>query len=195
MYDITRSELRSLQKVIGTLTLGARFILQSLRTIPPPLRNCYFFWYYPRSLHQKLAECGRAVALVLSQSTISCKPTVMPERAFLLLCLTSQCSLHAVMTRADHLSRFGGDPAPNTKTSGSEDNATVIEQVKLKAAETVQSFMIDMWLARHTPEKVCPCSLSSDALCTGNNCEQSLGHIQKLINIHVKLYWNPSKSF
>ena len=28
--------------------------------------------------------------------------------------------------------------------------------MKLKAAETVQSFMIDMWLARHTPEKVMP---------------------------------------
>ena len=34
--------------------------------------------------------------------------------------------------------------------------SSVIEQVKLRAAETVQSFMIDMWLARQTPEKVMP---------------------------------------
>jgi dienelactone hydrolase len=32
----------------------------------------------------------------------------------------------------------------------------MIDQVKLRAAETVKSFMIDMWLARHTPEKVLP---------------------------------------
>ena len=28
--------------------------------------------------------------------------------------------------------------------------------MKLKAAETVKSFMLDMWLARQTPEKVMP---------------------------------------
>lgn len=32
----------------------------------------------------------------------------------------------------------------------------MIEQVKLRAAETAKSFMIDMWLARQTPEKVLP---------------------------------------
>ena len=32
----------------------------------------------------------------------------------------------------------------------------MIEQVKIRAAETVQSFMLDMWLARQTPEKVMP---------------------------------------
>ena len=37
-----------------------------------------------------------------------------------------------------------------------EKDLSVIEQVKLRAAETVQSFMIDMWLARQTPEKVMP---------------------------------------
>jgi dienelactone hydrolase len=60
--------------------------------------------------------------------------------------------------------QFAGDPAPNTTTtaagtaeSGSgEEHVSVIEQVKLRAAETVKSFMIDMWLARHTPEKVLP---------------------------------------
>ena len=32
----------------------------------------------------------------------------------------------------------------------------MIEQFKLYAAEAVQSFMLDMWLARQTPEKVMP---------------------------------------
>ena len=32
----------------------------------------------------------------------------------------------------------------------------MIEQVKLKAVETVQSFRLDMWLARQTPAKVLP---------------------------------------
>jgi dienelactone hydrolase len=51
--------------------------------------------------------------------------------------------------------QFSGDPASNT-TTAVEENPSLIEQVKLRAAETVKSFMIDMWLARHTPEKVLP---------------------------------------
>ncbi|MCJ1285689.1 hypothetical protein MMC26_005030 [Xylographa opegraphella] len=54
--------------------------------------------------------------------------------------------------------QFGGDPAPNSANpnAAQEENPTVIEQVKLRAAETVQSFMLDMWLARQTQEKVLP---------------------------------------
>ncbi|MCJ1442879.1 MAG: hypothetical protein MMC23_003376 [Stictis urceolatum] len=53
---------------------------------------------------------------------------------------------------------FGGDPAPNSANiqAFEEENPSIIEQVKLRATETVQSFMIDMWLARQTPEKVLP---------------------------------------
>jgi dienelactone hydrolase len=51
--------------------------------------------------------------------------------------------------------QFSGDPASTTTTSV-EENPSLLEQVKLKAAETIKSFMIDMWLARHTPEKVLP---------------------------------------
>lgn len=37
------------------------------------------------------------------------------------------------------------------------DNSTsLIEQVKLKAAEVTKSFLIDMWLAKVTPDKVMP---------------------------------------
>lgn len=54
--------------------------------------------------------------------------------------------------------QFGGDPAPNSgdPNTAQEESPSVIEQVKLRAAETVQSFMLDMWLARQTPEKVMP---------------------------------------
>ena len=62
------------------------------------------------------------------------------------------------LTMSSHC-RFGGDPAPNSTTDPNvspESSSSVIEQVKLKAAETAKSFMIDMWLARQTPEKVLP---------------------------------------
>ena len=54
--------------------------------------------------------------------------------------------------------QFSGDHAPNSPHPNAvqDENASVIEQVKLRAVETVQSFMIDMWLARQTPEKVMP---------------------------------------
>lgn len=57
-----------------------------------------------------------------------------------------------------HELRFGGDPAPNSANPNAvqEAHPSVIEQVKLVATETVQSFMLDMWLARQTPEKVMP---------------------------------------
>jgi dienelactone hydrolase len=51
---------------------------------------------------------------------------------------------------------FDGDQAPNSMTTPEEMNLTIIEQIKLRAADVAKSFMLDMWLARHTPEKVMP---------------------------------------
>ncbi|KAI9739047.1 MAG: hypothetical protein M1834_007259 [Cirrosporium novae-zelandiae] len=55
---------------------------------------------------------------------------------------------------------FAGDPAPNTFDPNAPDpngaSASLLERIKLHAAETAKSFLIDMWLARHTPEKVLP---------------------------------------
>lgn len=51
---------------------------------------------------------------------------------------------------------FDGDQAPNSSTTIEDMNLTIIEQVKLRAADVAKSFMIDMWLARHTPEKILP---------------------------------------
>lgn len=52
---------------------------------------------------------------------------------------------------------FADDPAPNSQlASESEDNASWLESVKLKVAETAKAFSLDMWLARQTREKVLP---------------------------------------
>ena len=50
---------------------------------------------------------------------------------------------------------FAGDAAPGTMAI-TDDSTSVLEQIKLKAAEVTKSFMIDMWLARVTPDKVLP---------------------------------------
>jgi dienelactone hydrolase len=50
---------------------------------------------------------------------------------------------------------FNGDPAPNASAI-EEQKESLLDQFKLRAFETVKSFMIDMWLARHTEEKVMP---------------------------------------
>lgn len=57
------------------------------------------------------------------------------------------------------MSRFNGDPAPNTTTDPSTDPAatpSILKKVKLGVAETAKSFMLEMWLARQTQEKVMP---------------------------------------
>lgn len=50
---------------------------------------------------------------------------------------------------------FAGDVAPPAPAIV-DDSATLIEQVKIKAAEVTKSFLIDMWIARVTADKVMP---------------------------------------
>ena len=55
--------------------------------------------------------------------------------------------------------QFAGDPAPNTAAdpnAETEESPSVVEKVKMGLATTAKSFMLDMWLARQTPEKVLP---------------------------------------
>ncbi|OCK79189.1 alpha/beta-hydrolase [Lepidopterella palustris CBS 459.81] len=53
--------------------------------------------------------------------------------------------------------QFEGDTAPNSVNATLvEEHPSFIEQVKLRVAEAAKSFTIDMWLAKHTPEKVLP---------------------------------------
>jgi dienelactone hydrolase len=59
---------------------------------------------------------------------------------------------------------FDGDPAPNsTKAAVPDSDSTAsstepsfLDKFKTKIGETAKSFMIDMWLARHTDDKVLP---------------------------------------
>jgi len=56
---------------------------------------------------------------------------------------------------------FNGDPAPNTSAVTSEiaevsSSGSLLDKLKVKAAEAAKSFLIDMWLARHTEAKVLP---------------------------------------
>jgi len=99
------------------------------------------------------------------------KPTEYPSKpARLLLLLTNGTGIHSPNNQhqADLFARngylvvmpdmFGGDPAPNSKPDedAPDPNASWLDTVKLKAAEAAKSFMLDMWLARHTAEKVVP---------------------------------------
>lgn len=51
---------------------------------------------------------------------------------------------------------FNGDPAPTSAAIPEEDTGSLLDQVRFKAMEAAKSFLIDMWLARHTAEKVLP---------------------------------------
>jgi dienelactone hydrolase len=51
---------------------------------------------------------------------------------------------------------FDNDPAPNSTEPVEEGQLTLLERIKMRAVETAKSFLIDMWLARHTPAKVLP---------------------------------------
>ncbi|KAI9848446.1 MAG: hypothetical protein M1837_000241 [Sclerophora amabilis] len=82
---------------------------------------------------------------------------VMPD---LSVYLPPYQSCMTALTYIQILQRFAGDPAPNSSDNENqvyqEDNPSLIEQFKMRAAETAKSFVIDMWLARQTPAKVLP---------------------------------------
>lgn len=53
--------------------------------------------------------------------------------------------------------QFEGDPAPNAVSEPlPEHEPSFLDRVKHGIVDGTKSFMIDMWLARHTPEKVLP---------------------------------------
>lgn len=101
---------------------------------------------------------------------ISKPPNYPSSPSKLLLLLTGGTGIHSKnnQLQADRFAaegyvvvmpdQFAGDPAPSSTASmpALEDEPSLLEQVKLRAAETAKSFMIDMWLARHGQEKVMP---------------------------------------
>ncbi|KAK4452431.1 protein AIM2 [Podospora aff. communis PSN243] len=99
------------------------------------------------------------------------KPADYPHTpSKLLLLLTGGTGLHSVnnQIQADRFASegylvvmpdlFNGDAAPNASTLADEPTTpgSFLDTFKIKAAETAKSFLIDMWLARHTEEKVMP---------------------------------------
>ncbi|KAK5652467.1 hypothetical protein OQA88_10511 [Cercophora sp. LCS_1] len=100
------------------------------------------------------------------------KPADYPHTpSKLLLLLTGGTGLHSVnnQIQADRFASegyvvvmpdlFEGDAAPNTSGLTADEPTTpgsFLDTFKIKAAETAKSFLIDMWLARHTQEKVLP---------------------------------------
>lgn len=116
---------------------------------------------------------GEIMHLASIQTYISKPPHYPQEPGKLLLLLTGGTGLNSPnnQIQADaYASRgflvvmpdqFGGDPAPNSGSApiahhDSTQETGLLEKIKLGAAETAKTFMIDMWLARHTPEKVLP---------------------------------------
>lgn len=99
------------------------------------------------------------------------KPDSYPHNpGRLLLLLTGGTGLHSInnQLQADAYAargflvvmpdQFGGDAAPNTSHIDGFETAqpSLIDRVKMGVADTAKSFVIDMWLARQTPEKVMP---------------------------------------
>lgn len=111
------------------------------------------------------------------------KPADYPNTpAKLLLLLTAGTGVHSTnnQIQADMFAsegfvvimpdQFKGDPAPEsnkaTITSPVEPQSpSFLERIKLGAVETAKSFMVDMWLARQTPEKVLPILLKVVETC------------------------------
>ncbi|KAL8901296.1 MAG: hypothetical protein Q9207_005269 [Kuettlingeria erythrocarpa] len=100
------------------------------------------------------------------------KPSDYPHQpSKLLLFLTSATGIHSKnnQLQADKYAsegfvvvapdQFPGDALSNTATqptSTADTNPSMIEKVKMSFADTAKSFMIDMWLARQSQEKVLP---------------------------------------
>ncbi|PHH56046.1 hypothetical protein CFIMG_001715RA [Ceratocystis fimbriata CBS 114723] len=117
------------------------------------------------------ASTGEIVKINDVECYIS-KPADYPHvPARLLLLLTGGTGLHSVnnQIQSDKFASegfvvimpdlFGGDPAPNAAGLENEldlSSTSFLDIFKVRAAETAKSFMIDMWLARHTQDKVMP---------------------------------------
>ncbi|EWC46477.1 hypothetical protein DRE_04200 [Drechslerella stenobrocha 248] len=126
------------------------------------------------------ADAGTPYGEIIKLGDVDCyitKPADYPHsNCKLLLFLTNGVGLHSInnQLQADHYSKeggflvvmpdlFDGDPAPQagaTKTAETTGQESMIEQFKVKAAEGIKLLMIDLWLARHTPEKTLPIVLS-----------------------------------
>ncbi|KAK4033746.1 protein AIM2 [Parachaetomium inaequale] len=124
-----------------------------------------------------LSSTGELTKLNDVDVYISKPPDYPHTPSRLLLLLTGGTGLHSVnnQIQADRFASegyvvvmpdlFAGDPAPNSRAAAdmavaaeasSSGSSSLLDVFKVKAAEAAKSFLIDMWLARHTEEKVLP---------------------------------------
>ncbi|KAL2196508.1 Alpha/Beta hydrolase protein [Corynascus similis CBS 632.67] len=155
--------------------------LTSAPTNPPMTEHCTS----DRPLPTGQSSTGELTKLNDIDVYIS-KPADYPHTpSRLLLLLTGGTGLHSVnnQIQADRFASegyvvvmpdlFGGDPAPNSRLTAAEigetsatigaagagggpSSSSLLDVFKVKALETAKTFLIDMWLARHTEEKVMP---------------------------------------
>jgi len=94
------------------------------------------------------------------------------REASLLVLLTNGVGIYSAnnQVQADHFAKegyfvvmpdlFSGDPAPKSANVAAavpeKQELGLLDQIKMKAVEGVKGFMIDMWIARHTPENTMP---------------------------------------
>ncbi|KAL7266788.1 hypothetical protein RUND412_010646 [Rhizina undulata] len=116
-----------------------------------------------------LLELNEGDCLIATQVYISKPADAEIHGARLLLFLTNGTGVNSInnQIQADHFARNGffvampdlptGDSAPNAAAVTSHNESQdLLERIKFRTAESIKGFLIDMWLARHTPEKTMP---------------------------------------
>jgi len=112
---------------------------------------------------------GEIVKLGKTETYVS-KPANTSHTTRLLVLLTNGVGVHSVnnQVQADHFAKagyfvvmpdlFDGDPAPNgaNVATAEEEQPSLLDQIKMQVVGGIKEFMIDMWLARHTPENTMP---------------------------------------
>jgi len=97
------------------------------------------------------------------------KPAKTEGQTSLLVLLSNGVGIHSInnQIQADHFARvgyfvvmpdmFNGDPAPNAaKVTLQSEGEGLLERIMMATVEGAKGFVIDMWLARHTPETTMP---------------------------------------
>ncbi|CAI4215174.1 unnamed protein product [Parascedosporium putredinis] len=97
--------------------------------------------------HFDWASCHGEIIQINDVNVYISKPSDYPHTpAKLLLLLTGGTGLQSTNNQIQ-ADKFASEE---------EDTGSLLDQVRFKAMEAAKSFLIDMWLARHTAEKVLP---------------------------------------
>lgn len=157
--DLQDEPLNSAQDVIFSPSVPARKPVPSRKPVPAPTVSDHCVTDQP--LSSATEPPSGAISTWNSTEVYVSKPGDYPSSpARLLLLLTNGTGIHSRNNQhqADLFARqgylvvmpdmFDKDPAPNSKPAETDQNpaeASWLDTVKLKAAETAKSFMLDMW--------------------------------------------------